>query len=267
MNPSKVQKPEWDVRVQTILKSVRKRATILMILGYAVYGGGSALILYAIKDKGFATVLVMYFFQLMVLYFGTKEMYPAIQGAFRVGIEANRDSVPLFEQLAGAVHKLEADPGNHPLVKELETKVRQAVDEKIMPVVDTWGRIAKRLEETTIPQFEKTIAQLQESEKKIDAKISSTVEGVKRVQQQVEGELSTGLLRDVREAAEVVKMFGMQHVAPPIPPATPALPGTPQLGRSVKPAPGARDFSGVLESLNKKPNGAPVPAAPQGGRS
>jgi hypothetical protein len=259
-------RPEWDVRVQTILRSVRKRATILMLLGYAVYGGGSALILYAVKDKGFATVLVMYFFQLMVLYFGTKEMYPAIQGAFRVGIEANRDSVPIFEKLADSVHKLESEPQNHPLVKEVETKVRQALDERIMPVVDTWARIGERLEKKTIPEFEKMVTQLQDSEKKIDAKVSSTMEGVKRVQQQIEGEIQTGLFRDIREAAEAVKLLGMQHAAPPMPVAA-SLPGTPALGKPLKPAGGARDFSGVLASLNKKPNGAPAEAASQGGRS
>ena len=258
-------RPEWDVRVQTILKSVRKRATALMLLGYFVYGGGSAAILYFIKDKGFATVLVMYFFQLMVLYFGTKEMYPAIQGAFRVGIEANRDSVPIFEKLADSVHKLESEPQNHPLVKEVETKIRQALDEKIMPVVDTWARIGERLEKKTIPDFEKMVAQLQESEKKIDAKVSSTMEGVKRVSQQIEGEISTGILREMREAAEAVKLLGMQHTAPPMPAAA-SLPGAPPLGKSLKPAQGARDFSGVLASLEKKPNGAPA-AAPQGGRS
>lgn len=267
MNPSKVQKPDWDVRVKNILSAVSRRATILMILGYVVYGGGSTALLIYVKDKGLATVLVMFFFQLMVIYFGTQVMFPAIQGAFRVGIEANRDSVPLFEQLASAVHRLESDPANHPIVKEIEGKVEKIVQEKILPVVDTWARIGDRLEKKTIPEFEKMVAQLQESEKKIDAKISSTVEGVKRVQQQVEGELSTGLLREIREAAEVVKMFGMQHVAPPIPPAAPAMPGTPQLGRPVKPAPGARDFSGILNSLTKKPNGAPVPASSEGGRS
>jgi hypothetical protein len=237
-----------------------------MLLGYAVYGGGSALILYAVKDKGFATVLVMYFFQLMVLYFGTKEMYPAIQGAFRVGIEANRDSVPIFEKLADSVHKLESEPQNHPLVKEVETKVRQALDERIMPVVDTWARIGERLEKKTIPEFEKMVTQLQDSEKKIDAKVSSTMEGVKRVQQQIEGEIQTGLFRDIREAAEAVKLLGMQHAAPPMPVAA-SLPGTPALGKPLKPAGGARDFSGVLASLNKKPNGAPAEAASQGGRS
>lgn len=266
MNSQKVPKPEWDVRVQTILKSVRRRAMCLMLLGYLVYGGGSAVILYAVRDKALATVLVMYFFQLLVLYFGTREMFPAIQGAFRVGIEANRDSVPLFEQLAGAVHRLESDPSNHPIVKEIEGKIRQAVEEKIVPVIDTWARIGDRLEKKTIPEFEKMVVQLQESEKKIDAKVSSTMEGIKRVQQQIEGELQTGLIREVREAAEAVKMLGMQHAAPPMPVGS-ALPGTPQLGKQLKPASSVRDFSGILSSLEKKSNGAPVQAAPQGGRS
>ena len=266
MNSTKVQKPEWDVRVQTILNSVRRRGLILMLLGYVVYGGTSAALLVFVADKSLATVLVMFFFQLMVIYFGTKEMFPAIQGAFRVGIEANRDSVPLFEQLASAVDRLEKDPANHPLVKEMEEKVRKAVDEKITPVIDTWARIGERLEKKTIPEFEKMVAQLTESEKKIDAKVSSTMEGIKRVQQQIEGELNTGLIREIREAAEAVKLLGMQHAAPPMPVGGPTLPGTPPLGKTLKPAPG-RDFTGILSSLDKKLNGAPAAATPQGGRS
>lgn len=233
-----------------------------MILGYTVYGGGSALILTFIADKALATVLVMYFFQLMVLYFGTREMFPAIQGAFRTALEANRDSVPLFEKLADGVHRLETDPANHPLVQEVGNRAERIVNEKLMPVVDTWARIGERLEKVTLPQFEKMIAQCGDTERKLDAKVSSSVEGIKRVQQQIEGELSTGLLKDIREAAEVLKLAGMQHVAPPMPTAA-----SPQLGRPVKPAQGAKDFSSILSSLEKKSNGAPAQAAPQGGRS
>jgi len=265
MNQPKNAKADWDARVSEILKSVRKRGLVLMLLGYVVYGGGSLALMTFVKDKTLATVAVMFFFQLCVIYFGTKEMFPAIQGAFKTSLEATRDSVPLFEKLANGVDRLETDPGNHPLVKELEEKVRKAVDEKITPVVDTWARIGKRLEEKTIPEFEKMVAQLHESDKKIDAKVSSTMEGIKRVQQQIEGELSTGLLKEVREAAEVLKLAGMQHAAPPMP-AT-GGPGAPALGKSLKPAPGARDFSGILNSLDKNKNGGAVPAAQQGGRS
>lgn len=264
MNSPKNTKLDWDTRVQEILKSVRRRGLILMLLGYGVYGGGSLAIMTFFKDKTLATVAVMFFFQLCVIYFGTKEMFPAIQGAFKTSLEATRDSVPLFEKLADGVHRLETDPANHPLVQEVGNRAERIINEKIMPVVDTWARIGDRLEKSTIPQFEKMVAQLQESEKKIDAKLSSAIEGMKRVQQQVEGELSTGLLREVREAAEVLKMAGMQHAPPPMPTAGPAL--VPQLGKPVRPAAG-RDFSGVLAALDKKQNGAPVPAAPQGGRS
>jgi hypothetical protein len=254
-------KLHWDVRVQEILTSVRRRGAILMSLGYALYGGGSAAILYFVHDKAFATILVMYFFQLMVLYFGTREMYPAIQGAFRVGLEANRDSVPLFEKLAEGVHRLESDPANHPLVKEIGDRAERVVDEKLMPVVAAWARIGERLEKVTIPQFEKMIAQCGDTERKLDAKVSSAVEGVKRVQQHIEMELNTGIMTEIRQAADAVKMLGMQHVPPPMPTAGP------QLGRSVKPASGARDFNDILTHLSKKQNGAPIPVAPQGGRS
>jgi len=268
MNSPKNAKADWDSRVHEILKTVRRRGLILMLLGYVVYGGGSIFMMYFIKDKSLATVAVMFFFQLMVIYFGTKEMFPAIQGAFKTSLEATRDSVPLFEKLANGVERLETDPGNHPLVQEVANRAERIVNEKLMPVVDTWARIGERLEKATIPQIEKMIAQCGDTEKKLDAKVSSAVEGVKRVQQQIEGELSTGLLREMREAAEVLKMAAMQHSAPPMSAAGSApLPGAPALGRSVKPAPGARDFSNIISSLDKKQNGAPVPVAPQGGRS
>lgn len=262
--PQPSPKVPWDTRVQAILKSVRRRGTMLMLLGYLIYGGGTAALLTFMRDKALATVLVMFFFQLMVLYFGTREMFPAIQGAFRIGIEANRDTVPLFERITAFVHRLETDPGNHPLVQEISARAEQALQAKIMPVVDTWARIGKRLEEVTIPQFEKMIAQCGDTEKKLDAKVSSAVEGVKRVTQHIEMELQTGLLVEFRQAADAVKMLGMQHAPPPMPPGAPAL--VPSLGKPVKPAAG-RDFRGVLETLGKKQNGAPAQVASQGGRS
>lgn len=256
-------KEKWDVRVQDILRSVRRRGTMLMLLGYLIYGGGTAALLTLMKDKALATVLVMFFFQLMVLYFGTREMFPAIQGAFRVGLEANRDSVPLFEKLADGVHRLETDPGNHPLVQEIGARIDRVIESKLMPVVETWARIGDRLEKHTIPQFEKAVSQVNASEQKIDAKVSSAIEDVKRICRHVEGELSTGLLREMRDAAGVVKLMGMQHVPPPMPSAAPST--TPSAPRVAVPT-SARDFTTVLASL-KKGNGTAAPAASPGGRS
>lgn len=260
----KVEKLNWDIRVREILRSVRRRGTVLMTLGYVVYGGGSAAILYFVKDKTLATVLVMYFFQLLVLYFGTKEMYPAIQGAFRTALEANRDSVPLFETLAAGVNRLQSDPANHPLVKSIGDRAEKIINEKLMPVVDAWARIGDRLEKVTIPQFEKMIAQCGETERKLDSKVSAAVEDVRRVHRHIEGELATGLLTVVRETAEVLKLAGMQHAAPPMPAGGSSL--APPLGKPVKAAAG-RDFSGVLAGLSKNQNGAPATVASQGGRS
>jgi hypothetical protein len=232
-----------------------------MTLGYVVYGGGTALMLIFIPDKALATVLVMFFFQLMVLYFGTKEMYPAIQGAFRTALEANRDSVPLFESLAAGVNRLETDPANHPLVKEVGDRAERLINEKLVPVIDTWKRIGERLEKVTIPQFEKMIAQCGDTERKLDLRVSAAVEDVRRVQRHIEGELATGFMTEIRNAADAVKMLGVQHAAPPMP-----VTSGPQPGRQVRPATG-RDFSDILSSLTSKPNGAAIPVAPQGGRT
>lgn len=261
-NPDSVKKPGWDVRVQQILASVRRRARNLMLLGYFIYGGGTAALLYFIPDKTLATVLVMFFFQLLVLYFGTREMYPAIQGGFRTSLEATRDSVPVFEKIAEGVSQLENDPASHPAFKEAAARVERAVEEKLMPVVNTWARIGERVEKTTLPQVEQLVAEIRDRAQKIDAKVSSTTEGVKRVQQHVEMELATGLLVELRQAADAVKILGMQHAPPPMPGA-PGASARPQPGQPVRAASG-RDFRGILATLDKKGNGTPVPA--QGGK-
>lgn len=252
----------WDIRVQQILGSVRRRGRTLMVLGYVVYGGGTAALLTFVPDKALATVLVMFFFQLLVLYFGTSEMYPAIQGAFRTALEANRDSVPLFEKLANSVGKAESDPANHPLVKDLTGRVEKFADERIMPIIQTWERIGERIEKKTLPEVEALVAELRERSQRIDAKVSSGVEGVKRVTQMVEVELASGLLTELRETADVVKTVGMQYATPPSASTSPAA--RPQPGRPVQAAP-ARGFGDILASLNKKPNGAS--ASVQGGKS
>lgn len=232
--------PTWDAKVQKTLSSVHREASILMWLGFIVYGMGSAAILIFIKNPGIATASVMYLFQLLVLFFGTRKMYPAIAGGFRIGLDANRSSMPLFEKTSTAIERLETDPESHPIVKAVTARV----ESKISPVLDRWDRIGTRVEEVVLPRLEKAIENASESVRKLDAKASSTIEGVKRVQQQLEGELATGLLKELREAAQAVKLMAAPHAPAQMP-----------------------AFNDVLASLNKpKTNGAPVPTL-QGGRS
>jgi hypothetical protein len=235
-----MEKQNWDTRVQAIIKSVNRRAMTLMILGYLAYGCGGTAILIFIPDKPFAGLVCMFYFQLILLYFGSKEMYPCIAGAFKVGLEANRDSVPLFEKIAKGVDDLEKNPESHPVVKVIGERVEKAISDKVSPVLDSWTRIGERLEKVLLPRIEETV-------KRLDAKVGSTTEGVKRVQQMVEMELATGFMAEVRETCAAIKMMAAPHA----------------------PAP-TRDFKAMLNSLNKtsvRQNGAAqVQATPQGGK-
>jgi hypothetical protein len=233
-----MEKPNWDTRIQAIIKSVNRRGTILMTLGYLVYGCGGTAIFILVADKTLAGVMCMFFFQLLILYFTSKEMYPCIAGGFRAGLEANRDSVPLFEKIAKGVDDLEKNPESHPVVQVIGERIEKAISDKVSPVIDSWTRIGERLEKVLLPRIEETV-------KRLDAKVGSTTEGVKRVQQMVEMELMTGFLPEMREAFAAVKMMALPHAPPPP----------------------TRNFKGIIDSLSKppvKPNGsAPVQAAPQ----
>ncbi len=230
-------KQPWENRVQGIIVDVNRRGKTLMCLGYLVYGIGSALILWLVHDKGLATVLVMYLFQLMMVYMGAKEMYPCIAGGFRASLEASRDSVPLFEKIAEGVEALERDPESHPVIRAVGERVEKAVSARLSPVIDTWTRLGERLEKVVIPQFEATLAQMSEASKKIDGKVSSTVEGVKRVQQHLEGELATGIMTEIREATSAIKLMAAPHAPAPM-----------------------MDFKSALNSLSRPPirNGAAI---------
>jgi hypothetical protein len=57
----------------------------------------------------------MYFFQMLVVYFGTMVIFPNISGAFKVGLLANRNSMPAFIKLA----EVAGDGEKSPLIKAI----------------------------------------------------------------------------------------------------------------------------------------------------
>lgn len=92
---------EWNARVARIIADSQRRGSFYLVLGYAVYGGGSAVILaFLWHTPAIATALIMFLFQVCVMYFGTKVMFPRFDGMFWITIEGNRDSVPAFEKIA-----------------------------------------------------------------------------------------------------------------------------------------------------------------------
>lgn len=91
---------EWDRKVADTLKRVSRTATIYTILGIGVYGGGSiGLILWLHDNPMLLTLVVMFFFQLCLIYFGTQAIFKCIAGGFHVGLLANRETVPVFDKM------------------------------------------------------------------------------------------------------------------------------------------------------------------------
>lgn len=106
----------WDRDVAVILKKVKRVSLIYAALGYIVYGLGSVAIMYFMRAQAaMATAMVMFFFQLCVIYFGTVVIFPNIAGAFRIGLLANRNSMPAFIKLA----EIAGDKENSPLIKAI----------------------------------------------------------------------------------------------------------------------------------------------------
>lgn len=107
---------DWDAKVGSCLGRIKREANVFLTLGIVLYGAGSGVIIYALRSQPLlVTLVVMYFFQILVIIFGTRIIYPCIAGAFRVGLLANRESMPTFEKLA----EVAGGGENSSLVKEL----------------------------------------------------------------------------------------------------------------------------------------------------
>lgn len=117
----------WNDEVQSIIASVNRKSMAYLIAGYGIYGVGSVIIMVLMRNQpAMATAVIMFFFQLCVIYFGTRAIFPCISGGFWLSIAANRDSVPTFKRLADAVERLEQKPDENPLVKRFEERMDKA---------------------------------------------------------------------------------------------------------------------------------------------
>jgi hypothetical protein len=118
----------WDEEVEEILAQIRSEAKTYMVLGFGIYGLGSVAIMYFMRaNPGLATATVMFFFQLCVIYFATRVIFPCISGAFRVGLLANRKSMPSFEKLA----EVTGDPERSPVVLRIERAILDMKEEGV----------------------------------------------------------------------------------------------------------------------------------------
>lgn len=120
----------WDTRVEDILRGVRNRSIFFSVAGLGAYIPGSLAFLVFIPDKGIATLLVMMFFQVLALVGFCLIMYPAIGGAFKVGLEANREMMSTMAKVEALL-----DRGDHPTLKKIEeTALGAAADMKAIRV-------------------------------------------------------------------------------------------------------------------------------------
>jgi len=120
---------EWDRKVNETLAGVFRVSTIYMVLGLLIYGGGSGILIYLLREQPLlVTLVVMYFFQLLVIIFGTRILFPNISGAFRVGLLANRDTVPVFTEMKDTLRRADERMEKASLdIRETGDKIHQEV--------------------------------------------------------------------------------------------------------------------------------------------
>lgn len=120
----------WDTRVEDILRGIARKAIFYCTAGLGLYIPGSLALLLFVPDKAVATLLVMMFFQVLALIGFCLIMYPAIGGAFKVGLEANREMMSTMEKVEALL-----DRGDHPTLRKIEeTALGAAADMKAIRV-------------------------------------------------------------------------------------------------------------------------------------
>lgn len=88
-----VQEDSWRSKVNGIIKSVRREASIYFALGLVSYVGAGISFILAVKEPSMAALLIMGYFQLMVIFFGTMKIYPCIRGGFLVSVEQTCETI------------------------------------------------------------------------------------------------------------------------------------------------------------------------------
>jgi hypothetical protein len=139
----------WDQKVDIVLKEVNRRGNVYLTLGLGVYGGGSAAIMYFMRNSpALATLAVMLAFQLCIVFFSTKVIFPCIGGGFWIGLLANRDSIPTFDRLGKVLTKLETkldDPtidirGEAGRIREELSEIRKVLTKPVAQPITRIGR-------------------------------------------------------------------------------------------------------------------------------
>lgn len=94
-----------------------------------------------------------------------------------------------------------------------EERMKNALDGKILPAIEIWTRIGKRVEEELLPKIERTIDEAQKSVKSFHDRVAPAHESVRRTENLVQAQLGL-LVTEVSAAAKTVKTFFGPQGAP-----------------------------------------------------
>ncbi len=137
LNSSQSIKISWDERVKRIKAKTAREAALLMWLGFGFYGSAGIAIFVIFGDRPLAGYLVMFLFQLCVLWFGTRKMYNRFSTSVELGIEAGRDASASYDSLNSAAkdmkrirERVEKDTAPLPLTRRPVLEEVEKVEEK-----------------------------------------------------------------------------------------------------------------------------------------
>jgi hypothetical protein len=106
----------WRARVKEIISGVRRESWIYFALGLVSYIGAGITFIFAVKDPSLAALLIMGYFQLMVIFFGTMKIYPCIRGGFLVSVEQTYETIGDMQAIRKAIEKQSAPLPTKPRV-------------------------------------------------------------------------------------------------------------------------------------------------------
>lgn len=103
-------------------------------------------------------------------------------------------------------------------MERMESKLQTTMDDHLIPAIQTWQRVGERLEKVILPKFESAIDSAERAAQLIEKKAVPAIDIARRIEANVEAELATGLLQELRSAAQSVNLLVMTKEGVPVPP-------------------------------------------------
>lgn len=94
----------------------------------------------------------------------------------------------------------------------------ERMEAKLIPAIETWQRVGDRFERVILPKLEEAIDTTQRTAQLIEKKAAPAIEIARRIEANIEAELTTGLLQEIRSAAQSVNLVVMSKEGTPTPP-------------------------------------------------